>query len=152
MMVVTKAHHGEHLCRMADGSICVDALSLADDLRSGYGLLKKQMHGECRERIEARFSDFRDTYGGIHRARQKWFAAVPQRHAMAGGGVDPVTPDRSYPPNSPSLNPAYSTNVTGVPRLDDDANGRVFLGDRPYAQDRRDGRRKTRHRTISNCT
>ena len=115
--VVTEGHHGAHLCRMQDDSICVDALDLADELRAAYdGRVKPRMQqAEFREQVETRFQEFRDSFRGIHRARQDWFAKVPQRY--------PVTAGDALAPNSPSVNAAYSTNVSGAPRVDDDSGG-----------------------------
>ena len=117
MIVVTKGHHGAHLCRMQDDSICVDALDLADELRAAYdGRVKPRMQqAEFREQVETRFQEFRDSFRGIHRARQDWFAKVLQRYAVTAGDA--------LAPNSPSVNAAYSTNVSGAPRVDDDSGG-----------------------------
>lgn len=116
---VWKAHHGEHLHQMADGSICIDALTLAEELRAAYDeRVKPRLQGDFRERIEARYAQFRQSYGSHHDRKKELFDLVPRRDFI-------TTKPGAFAANSPTVNAALSTNVSvsGVPRLDDESDG-----------------------------
>lgn len=107
---VTKAYHGEHLCRTQRGSIILDALTLADELSEAYTQrLKPKIKGRFKDKMVTRFGEVRKRYHDDHVAEQTTFARVPLR------AVQPPHRGSVWAPNSPGLPATYSTNFSSKP-------------------------------------
>ena len=103
VFVVVKERHPFHLCRTTEG-IVIDALTLADDLIAAYRLsVKPQLQNDrqFRERVELRFKNVRDKYTSDFNDFRDVIAKVPTRPARF-----------TSLPTSPSMNAAFSTNVS----------------------------------------
>jgi hypothetical protein len=108
MVVVTKSHDGAHLCRTADGSIVVDALTLADELVAAYEerVKPRLLESAFRDKMEGRFRELRREYQKEYADKKTAIDLIP----LVAETWRPSSPPLI--PNSPSVPTVYSTNVT----------------------------------------
>jgi hypothetical protein len=111
MVVVTKNQDPRHLHRRNDHVLCIDAVTLADDLRTAYfDRLKPKIAGDFKTDMEARFLEFREAGWEHHDAKKNDLLKAPLQPYDGKLIIRVAGP----PVSSPSLGPSvrYSTNIS----------------------------------------
>jgi hypothetical protein len=104
---VTKAYHGQHLCRTSDESIIVDALSLTEEVRVAYQRIKTMMDDTLRATMTARFGELRAAYHVEYENQRKAITAVPLRAFTTRSPA-------ALAPTSPGVSVTWSTRFSST--------------------------------------
>jgi hypothetical protein len=111
MVIVTKHRDAGHLTRRDDDVLCVDALTLADDLEVAYfERLKPKINGDFKSRMETRFREFREAYWQDREKKKNLLEKIPLRSTDFERVNQSTRVDARV--NSPARPAHYSTNVS----------------------------------------
>jgi hypothetical protein len=106
MIRVTKHKDPNHLCRVNDSVLVLDALTLADDFEKAYADgLRPKIEGEFKANMEQRFQEFREAYWQDHVDWKAAFDKAPQ-----GVEYTLIRLNQATRENRPEI--IYSTNVS----------------------------------------
>lgn len=108
MILITKDRRPEHLYRIDEDTLCVDALTLADDFEAAYGQrLRPKIAGDFKANMQVRFNEMRAAYREEHETKKNHFARAPLHPRGSNLEFNLTTHV-----NSPAVPGDYSTNVS----------------------------------------